>query len=224
MKKAVLSSSATGTAATTPHLNNGAGGGGGGGGAVSSSSSLFLSSTTMSSSGGGGGNSNANASSTSTSDLLTPGAAAANYNVVLTATSPMTSALPSVASFLFGGGGGGGGGTAGQLKELIHPIHSDALKQHSSLTMKLLKTGKYSHFSISGVGRGGRWRRVIYRPSVHPLERCLSVCLMNEQNNLAGRKDSLFSSGCREEKRHETGRAGQNFNGGHVGLSIGGLC
>ena len=43
---------------------------------------------------------------------------------------------------------------------------------------------------------------------------------MSVQNNLAGRKDSLFFSGCREEKRHETGRAGQNFNGGHVGLSV----
>ena len=138
MKKAVYSTSATGTAATTPHLNATAGGGGGSGSGLSASSLLFLPGSCvggatdlmmMSSSGGGsGGGASSMIAATST----------------LTASSPMSPALPNNYPFqsLFSSSSSSSSGGGGTLKELAHPVHADALKQHSSLTIKLLRTGK----------------------------------------------------------------------------------
>lgn len=43
--------------------------------------------------------------------------------------------------------GSSGSAVDGVLKELAHPAHSDALKAHGALTVRLLKTGNSSRFN-----------------------------------------------------------------------------
>ena len=56
------------------------------------------------------------------------------------------------------GSSSGPGLGEGVLKELIHPAHADALKAHSTLTLKLLKTGNIYCVSIIG-SNGTPWEQ-----------------------------------------------------------------